>query len=209
VSRPSPGRRSHSVLWSRAATPQRRQQCALGRAARRPLSRAARRPLLQVTMLLSMLGNEHEAYWGCRYEKELAAVRAAIASNSPDPLESLFVWFGKMAMLMACQTISSDELALQPDRSVVLDLGCGNGFTCEVLHAMGFKRVIGSDYSSKAISLALVRPCTRQHAQAPGPHVLRCLTRQVAQQKTGSARALQDKGKRRGAGFMGHEIRGG
>lgn len=111
-------------------------------------------------MLLSMLGNQHEAYWGCRYDKELEAVRAAIARGSPDPLEGLFVWFGKMAMLMACQTICSDELALQPDRSVVLDLGCGNGFVVEVLHAMGFKRVVGSDYSPQAISLALVRPCT-------------------------------------------------
>jgi hypothetical protein len=131
-------------------------------------------------MLLSMLGNEHEAYWGCRYERELAEVRAAIASDSLDPLESLFVWFGKMAMLMACQTIASDELALSPDSSVVLDLGCGNGFTCEVLHKLGFKHVIGSDYSLQAICLAQVRPCATACACATSPlaHAPRTTTRQ-------------------------------
>jgi SAM-dependent methyltransferase len=157
--------------------------------------------MVQVAMLLSMLGNEHEAYWGCRYERELAEVRAAIASNSPDPLESLFVWFGKMAMLMACQTIASDELALAPE-SVVLDLGCGNGFTCEVLHKLGFKHVIGSDYSLQAICLAQVRPCPQQRAL----HI-RSLT--LLAQQPGSARALQVKGKCGGAGLMGHKIRGG
>ena len=133
-------------------------------------------------MLLSMLGNEHEAYWGCRYERELAEVRAAIASDSPDPLESLFVWFGKMAMLMACQTISSDELALAPDSSVVLDLGCGNGFMCEVLHKLGFKHVIGSDYSLQAICLAQVHPCAQQRAlscaSSPLAHAPPTTTRQ-------------------------------
>jgi methylase of polypeptide subunit release factors len=111
----------------------------------------------QVTMLLSMLGNEHEAYWGRRYGKELTAVRASLAMGASDPMESLFVWFGKMAMLMACQLIQSEELGLKTDTSVVLDLGCGNGFVCEVLHAMGFKHVIGVDYSPQAIRLALVR----------------------------------------------------
>ena len=133
-------------------------------------------------MLLSMLGNEHEAYWGCRYERELAEVRAAIASDSPDPLQSLFVWFGKMAMLMACQTISSDELALAPDSSVVLDLGCGNGFMCEVLHKLGFKHVIGSDYSLQAICLAQVHPCAQQRAlscaSSPLAHAPPTTTRQ-------------------------------
>ena len=108
-------------------------------------------------MLLSMLGNEHEAYWGRRYDKELTAVRAALAMGASDPMESLFVWFGKMPMLMACQLIQSEELGLKTDTSVVLDLGCGNGFVCEVLHAMGFKHVIGVDYSPQAIRLALVR----------------------------------------------------
>ena len=51
-------------------------------------------------MLLSMLGNEHEAYWGSRYEKELACLRAAIASGCSDPCETLFVWFGKIALLL-------------------------------------------------------------------------------------------------------------
>jgi hypothetical protein len=54
----------------------------------------------QVAMLLSMLGNEHEAYWGSRYEKELACLRAAIASGCSDPCETLFVWFGKIALLL-------------------------------------------------------------------------------------------------------------
>jgi len=112
---------------------------------------------MQVAMLLSMLGNEHAAYWGSRYVKELALVRTAMNSGSADPMEGLFVWFGKMAMLRACQTMSSNELALQPESSVVLDLGCGNGFMCEVLHAMGFKKVIGVDYSPHAIRLAQVR----------------------------------------------------
>ena len=137
--------------------------------------------MVQVAMLLSMLGNEHEAYWGCRYERELAEVRAAIASDSPDPLESLFVWFGKMAMLMACQTIASDELALAPE-SVVLDLGCGNGFMCEVLHKLGFKHVIGSDYSLQAICLAQVHPCAQQRAlscaSSPLAHAPPTTTRQ-------------------------------
>ena len=109
-------------------------------------------------MLLSMLGNEHAAYWGRRYDKELASVRAALASGQDDPMEGLFVWFGKMAMLMACQLLQSEELGLRGDSSVVLDLGCGNGFVCEVLHAMGFKKVIGVDYSPSAIRLALVSP---------------------------------------------------
>ena len=144
----------------------------------------------EVTMLLSMLGNEHAAYWASRYQKELAAVKLVQASGSADPMESLFVWFGRMAMLLACQEIASDELALPRDSAVVLDLGCGNGFTCEgkhehcashvfsicgpsvrwprhgcmtdatfscgtqcpVLHAMGFKRVIGTDYCPQVIS---------------------------------------------------------
>jgi hypothetical protein len=57
----------------------------------------------EVTLLLSMLGNEHAAFWGRRYQKELADVRLAQARGSSDPMESLFVWFGKMAMLLACQ----------------------------------------------------------------------------------------------------------
>ena len=110
-------------------------------------------------MLLSMLGNEHEAYWGRRYDKEHADVRGSLAMGASDPMESLFVWFGKMAMLMACQLIQSEELGLKPDSSVVLDLGCGNGFLCEVLHAMGFKHVMGVDYSPQAVRLAMVCVC--------------------------------------------------
>ena len=78
----------------------------------------------QVALLLSMLGNEHEAYWGSRYEKELLSVRTALDGGSEDPMEKLFVWFGKLAMLMACQTISSEELALQPQTSVVRHATC-------------------------------------------------------------------------------------
>ena len=88
----------------------------------------------EVTMLLSMLGNEHAAYWASRYQKELAGVKLVQASGSADPMESLFVWFGRMAMLLACQEIASDELALPRDSAVVLDLGCGNGFTCQGTH---------------------------------------------------------------------------
>ena len=32
----------------------------------------------------------------------------------------------------------------------------GTDYDCEVLHAMGFKKVVGSDYSPQAVSLALV-----------------------------------------------------
>ena len=118
-------------------------------------------PCNQVAMLLAMLGNEHAAYWGLRYDTELASVRAALARGQDDPMEGLFVWFGKMAMLMACQLMQSEELGLRKEASVVLDLGCGNGFVCEVLHAMGFKKVIGVDYSPSAIRLALVSPSPR------------------------------------------------
>eukprot|EP00961_Rhodomonas_salina_P275225 3718194-Rhodomonas_salina.2 len=86
----------------------------------------------EVAMLLSMLGNEHKAYWDSRYTVELdeldhaqrgklsslgvELLRSALSSlerlvlsdGLPDPLEKLFVWFGKMALLMTIQTITTD-----------------------------------------------------------------------------------------------------
>eukprot|EP00286_Rhodomonas_abbreviata_P027801 CAMPEP_0181300688 /NCGR_PEP_ID=MMETSP1101-20121128/7023_1 /TAXON_ID=46948 /ORGANISM="Rhodomonas abbreviata, Strain Caron Lab Isolate" /LENGTH=284 /DNA_ID=CAMNT_0023405941 /DNA_START=46 /DNA_END=897 /DNA_ORIENTATION=- len=108
----------------------------------------------EVAMLLSMLGNEHKAYWNSRYTCELDAVDHAERDEGEDPMEKLFVWFGKMAMLMTVQTITSDITPLDLQTARCLDVGCGNGFFCEVLHAVGCANVLGVDYSPAAIRLS-------------------------------------------------------
>eukprot|EP00960_Hanusia_phi_P018411 542789-Hanusia_phi.AAC.6 len=101
-----------------------------------------------------MLGNEHHAYWDNSYTKEMNEVLQAIADgNNDDPMDKLFVWFGKMSMVYTAHIVQSADLNLSHD-SAILDVGCGNGLFCEVLHALGFTNILGSDYSSEAIKLS-------------------------------------------------------
>lgn len=107
----------------------------------------------EVAMLLSMLGNEHKAYWDSRYTVELDELDHAQRDGLPDPLEKLFVWFGKMALLMTIQTITTDLPGVTTESASILDIGCGNGFFVEVLHALGCANVTGTDYSPAAVRL--------------------------------------------------------
>jgi SAM-dependent methyltransferase len=116
-----------------------------------------------------------QAYWHQRYVRELDEVK--FAAQSEDPMEKLFVWFGKVRpkpdsvlilsraehairpmgfqvqLLLAAQTISSEIVGLDKERACIVDVGCGNGFFCEVLHAMGFRNLTGTDYSPAAVRL--------------------------------------------------------
>ena len=47
------------------------------------------------------------------------------------PLQASLFWDSLRTCIQACQTIASEELGLSKDNSVLLDLGCGNGFMCE------------------------------------------------------------------------------
>jgi len=49
-----------------------------------------------------------------------------------------------------------------PDKSPVLDLGCGNGVTCVHLSSTGYEDVTGVDYSAAAIDLAAKVASSRQ-----------------------------------------------
>ena len=41
-----------------------------------------------------------------------------------------------------------------PTTSNIIDVGCGNGVMCIELYEVGFKNILGVDYSSHAIELA-------------------------------------------------------
>ena len=60
------------------------------------------------------------------------------------------VWFGEAAMNRMIRWLEKNV----PQSSKIIDLGCGNGVMCIELYEVGFKNVLGVDYSSHAIELA-------------------------------------------------------
>ena len=60
------------------------------------------------------------------------------------------VWFGEAAMNRMIRWLEKNV----PQSSKIIDLGCGNGVMSIELYEVGFKNVLGVDYSSHAIELA-------------------------------------------------------
>ena len=60
------------------------------------------------------------------------------------------VWFGEGAMNRMIRWLEKNV----PTSSNIIDVGCGNGVMSIELYEVGFKNILGVDYSSHAIELA-------------------------------------------------------
>ena len=60
------------------------------------------------------------------------------------------VWFGEGAMNRMIRWLEKNI----PTTANIIDVGCGNGVMCIELYEVGFKNIVGVDYSSHAIELA-------------------------------------------------------
>ena len=60
------------------------------------------------------------------------------------------VWFGEGAMNRMIRWLEKNV----PTSSNIIDVGCGNGVMSIELYEVGFKNILGVDYSSYAIELA-------------------------------------------------------
>ena len=60
------------------------------------------------------------------------------------------VWFGEGAMNRMIRWLEKNV----PTSSSIIDVGCGNGVMSIELYEVGFKNILGVDYSSHAIELA-------------------------------------------------------
>lgn len=62
------------------------------------------------------------------------------------------IWFGKQTARRVLSYIKEKEINC--DTTSIIDIGCGNGYTCCLLAQSGYKNILGVDYSEKAIHLA-------------------------------------------------------
>lgn len=62
------------------------------------------------------------------------------------------IWFGKSNTLKVIRWINT-ELKLNKNDKII-DIGCGNGMTLIELAKQGFEKLMGIDYSQKAVDLA-------------------------------------------------------
>ena len=60
------------------------------------------------------------------------------------------IWFGEGAMNRMIRWLEKNV----PTSSNIIDVGCGNGVMSIELYEVGFKNILGVDYSSHAIELA-------------------------------------------------------
>ncbi|XP_014219771.1 EEF1A lysine methyltransferase 2 [Copidosoma floridanum] len=84
-------------------------------------------------------------YWETTYATEM--------KNFQDHEDIGEVWFGGANSASVIKYICT-QLALSKESDRIVDLGCGNGWTCVQLAKAGFKKLCGVDYSLKAVELA-------------------------------------------------------
>ncbi|KOC63030.1 Methyltransferase-like protein 10 [Habropoda laboriosa] len=83
-------------------------------------------------------------YWQRVYSEEL--------DNFKEHGDVGEIWFGIKNSLKIIQCINMQLKVNKDDK--IIDIGCGNGMTLIELARNGFKKLIGIDYSQKAIELA-------------------------------------------------------
>ncbi|XP_034194025.2 EEF1A lysine methyltransferase 2 [Osmia lignaria lignaria] len=83
-------------------------------------------------------------YWERIYSEEL--------DNFKDHGDTGEIWFGRNNSLKVVRWIGTQMTLCKDDK--IIDIGCGNGMTLVELAKMGFKNLMGADYSQKAINLA-------------------------------------------------------
>ncbi|XP_076669202.1 EEF1A lysine methyltransferase 2 [Andrena cerasifolii] len=84
-------------------------------------------------------------YWERVYAEEL--------DNFKDHGDIGEIWFGRKNSLKVVRWITT-QLNVNKEDDKILDIGCGNGMTLVDLAKEGFAKLIGVDYSQKAIDLA-------------------------------------------------------
>ncbi|CAL7945627.1 unnamed protein product [Xylocopa violacea] len=90
-------------------------------------------------------------YWDRIYSEEL--------DNFKEHGDVGEIWFGRNNTLKVIRWIAT-ELNLNNDDKII-DIGCGNGMTLIELSRKGFERLVGIDYSQKAVDLA--REILKEH----------------------------------------------
>nr|XP_034194025.1 EEF1A lysine methyltransferase 2 [Osmia lignaria] len=83
-------------------------------------------------------------YWERIYSEEL--------DNFKDHGDTGEIWFGRNNSLKVVRWIGTQMTLCKDDK--IIDIGCGNGMTLVELAKVGFKNLMGADYSQKAINLA-------------------------------------------------------
>lgn len=83
-------------------------------------------------------------YWERIYSEEL--------DNFKEHGDVGEIWFGRNNTLKVIRWINT-QLKLNKDDKIV-DIGCGNGMTLVELTKQGFEKLLGVDYSEKAVDLA-------------------------------------------------------
>ncbi|XP_076244799.1 EEF1A lysine methyltransferase 2 [Calliopsis andreniformis] len=84
-------------------------------------------------------------YWERVYSEEL--------DNFKDHGDVGEIWFGRSNSLKVVRWITT-QLNLDKETDKIIDIGCGNGITLVELANKGFTKLVGVDYSYKAIDLA-------------------------------------------------------
>ncbi|CAF1127719.1 unnamed protein product [Brachionus calyciflorus] len=83
-------------------------------------------------------------YWEQTYDKEI--------ENFNEFGDEGEVWFGIQTAKRVVNWLKNKQV--DKENSSIIDIGCGNGFSCCMLAEAGFKQITGVDYSEKAIKLA-------------------------------------------------------
>ncbi|XP_076280523.1 EEF1A lysine methyltransferase 2 [Lasioglossum baleicum] len=84
-------------------------------------------------------------YWERIYTEEL--------DNFKDHGDVGEIWFGRNNSQKVVRWITT-KLKLEKENDKIIDIGCGNGMTLVELANKGFAKLMGVDYSQKAIDLA-------------------------------------------------------
>ncbi|KZC04999.1 Methyltransferase-like protein 10 [Dufourea novaeangliae] len=84
-------------------------------------------------------------YWEKVYTDEL--------DNFKDHGDVGEIWFGRNSLQKIIRWITT-KLKLDKENDKIVDIGCGNGMALVELANKGFTKLVGVDYSQKAIALA-------------------------------------------------------
>ena len=101
-------------------------------------------------LFFAMAHDLHHQYWESAYRHERLQVMLSVpAEQIGERLGCSKVWYGMENALRALLMLENCD-RMKP----ALDVGCGNGHFCALLHRTGFQAVIGLDYSEEAVMVA-------------------------------------------------------